>query len=683
MIGLSLFVSLAANGRLTMLGGLVLSHLVAIVGPSVVLAWFLTADPARTLRLRWPRVGDLLLAAGIAVAIHPLVREIGYLVGVWFPISSAKQALLEQFQSQIPGLGMSVLVLALMPAITEELAFRGYILSGLERSYRPSTAILFSAFLFAFLHAIISLFQQFFPAALLGLILGTIAYRTGSLWPGALLHFVSNSLVFVLPEIVKTRAATPWLGWAFRDSGHLLFQLPIVIGGVFVASVCLAAIWHGHRVRDLGRGGLMGDPSGTRTLGARWIFPGTSPPISDGRITIADGRIVRVGGAESAFPVDLDLGDVAIVPGFVNAHTHLELGPIPWEEATGPENEVEWLGRVIRSRYDLSREATAALIRRNLRQVIESGTTTVADISTAGQSWDTVAESPVWGTVFAEVSWSVGCSGWARPGKPLRIGSPRCPPRSTPTTPRARPAPVSVPTPPTAPPAGFIPPRNVLVYPITSHIGEMPEEREFLTSRTGPLRGFVERLGAWVDYWKPVGPSPVDYLDANPAYRFSDWIVAHGNIINPDEFARLLVEKGNWESQRVAVAYCPRTHARFGHPPHPFRAMLAAGIVVCLGTDSLASTPTLSVLDEVRFLHRHHPDVPGSTLLAMATLNGAWAVSRDDQTGSLEPGKFADLAVLRLAGPRTETDPHSLWLDDNAPPLATMFRGQFVAGGLA
>ncbi len=58
---------------------------------------------------------------------------------------------------------MAVLVLALMPAITEEIAFRGYILSGLERSYRPGTAIILSAFLFAFLHAMISLFQQFFP----------------------------------------------------------------------------------------------------------------------------------------------------------------------------------------------------------------------------------------------------------------------------------------------------------------------------------------------------------------------------------------------------------------------------------------------------------------------------------------------------------------------------------------
>ncbi len=86
-----------------------------------------------------------------------------------------------------------------------------------------------------------------------------------------------------------------------------------------------------------------------RTIAARWIFPGTSPPIRTGG-SRSRGAIVRVGGVDPAVPVDLDLGDVAIVPGFVNAHTHLELGADPLGRASGPEDEIAWLARVIRSR---------------------------------------------------------------------------------------------------------------------------------------------------------------------------------------------------------------------------------------------------------------------------------------------------------------------------------------------
>ena len=87
---------------------------------------------------------------------------------------------------------------------------------------------------------------------------------------------------------------------------------------------------------------MTGGTDGTsRVLRARWIFPGTAPPIANARLTVADGLIV---GVESgpARPGDLDLGDVAIVPGFVNAHTHLELGPIDWMRRAAPRTR--WPG---------------------------------------------------------------------------------------------------------------------------------------------------------------------------------------------------------------------------------------------------------------------------------------------------------------------------------------------------
>ena len=420
---------------------------------------------------------------------------------------------------------------------------------------------------------------------------------------------------------------------------------------------------------------IKGRPSIIRTIAARWIFPGTSPPIRDGRISIQGGKIVRVGGDDPAVAVDLDLGDVAIIPGFVNAHIHLELDSLPWDEANGPENQIAWLGRVIRSRGNSSPPMVSDLIHLNLQRVIEAGTTALGDITTAGQSWQAVAGAPVWGTVFTEV---LGLSA-TRSHQTWQTATDWLAGLAS-TDPDAQTRPGLSPHAPYSTAGWLYHAAAERGLPLATHLGELPAEREFLTQQSGPLRQFVQSLGAWAEGWRPMGSSPVDYLDADTRVSRADWIVAHGNIFEPPEFARLRPLSDDLGARRVAVAYCPRTHARFGHPPHPFRAMLDAGVMVCLGTDSLGSTPTLSILDEVRFLHQHHPDVPGATLLRMATSHGAWALRLDSRTGSLEPEKSADLAVLGLKEFTQSDDPHQLWLDDPRAPLATMFRGQFVAG---
>ena len=213
--------------------------------------------------------------------------------------------------------------------------------------------------------------------------------------------------------------------------------------------------------------------------------------------------------------------------------------------------------------------------------------------------------------------------------------------------------------------------------PLSTHLAEMPEEIELLERRTGPLRGFLEGLGAWDDDWEPIGPRPADYVRRGEL-RNADWLIAHGTYFDPSEFWQLRPEAAP-DGHRVAVAFCPRTHARFGHAPHPYRAMLTQGVVVCLGTDSLASSPSLSVLDEVRFLHRRDPSLGGPLLLTMATLSGAWALRAETTSGSLKAGKSADLAVVALPD-RDAADPHDLLLDSDRPVVATVFEGNFVSG---
>jgi aminodeoxyfutalosine deaminase len=129
----------------------------------------------------------------------------------------------------------------------------------------------------------------------------------------------------------------------------------------------------------------------------------------------------------------------------------------------------------------------------------------------------------------------------------------------------------------------------------------------------------------------------------------------------------------------VAIAFCPRTHARFGHAAHPYRALLERGVIVCLGTDSLASAESLSILDEMRFLHARDESLSGELLLTMATLFGAWALRADTTTGSIKPGKSADLAIVSLAN-CNEADPYDLLLESDTSVISTVFEGDFVSG---
>jgi cytosine/adenosine deaminase-related metal-dependent hydrolase len=205
----------------------------------------------------------------------------------------------------------------------------------------------------------------------------------------------------------------------------------------------------------------------------------------------------------------------------------------------------------------------------------------------------------------------------------------------------------------------------------------MPEELELLNHRTGRLRTFLEDLGAWDDGWEPISRHPADYVRKGDL-RQADWLIAHGNYLREDDFWQLRPEAAP-DGYRVAVAYCPRTAARFGHAPHPFRAMLRRGVVVCLGTDSLASASSLSILDEMRFLRRAEPGLGGALILTMGTLFGAWALKAEAVTGSLKAGKAADLAVVRLPD-RDGPDAYDLLLGSDEPVVATCVEGRFVRG---
>lgn len=411
----------------------------------------------------------------------------------------------------------------------------------------------------------------------------------------------------------------------------------------------------------------------TLTVRARYILPVEGEPIKDGCLTIQGPRIGWIGPAVER-SADLDLGNVAIVPGFVNAHTHLELSAIPEERTTsGTEDELSWLRRVIAHRQGASDATYRVTAAENLRASIEAGTTLLADSTTAGLSWGPIAGAPIRAVVFAEViglrrdrglQTDAAAWEWLKTVRPeaqvaacSRVGLSPHAPYST---------------------SGWLYHKAASSrLPLMTHLAEMPEELELLENRDGPMRDFLEEIDAWDEEWEPIGPRPSDYVRRGEL-RNADWLIAHGTYIDPEDFWQLRPEAAP-DNKRVAVAFCPRTHARFGHAPHPYRALLERGAIVCLGTDSLASADTLGVLDEMRFLHARDGSLSGELLLTMATLFGAWALRAETTTGSLKVGKSADLAVIALPD-RDDDDPHSLLFDSDQPVVATMVEGDFVSG---
>jgi cytosine/adenosine deaminase-related metal-dependent hydrolase len=181
------------------------------------------------------------------------------------------------------------------------------------------------------------------------------------------------------------------------------------------------------------------------------------------------------------------------------------------------------------------------------------------------------------------------------------------------------------------------------------------------------------RRGAFVpflrdlDVWAPEGLAEDTRHVLNLLNGLSPTLLVHCNYLSPSASI----------PPNCTIIYCPRTHSAFGHVPHPFRHFLQRGIRVALGTDSLASNPDLSILAEMRHLHRLYPGVPGDVLLRMATLWGAEALGWADETGSLEAGKSADLLVVPLAT-GTGNDPYQRLFESDLSVQRVLCRGQWI-----
>ncbi len=397
-------------------------------------------------------------------------------------------------------------------------------------------------------------------------------------------------------------------------------------------------------------------------LTARYVVPVDQPPIENGAVLICEGRIAAVGRAME-FPSQLqtDYGDAVILPGFVNAHTHLELTHL---EGQVPPSEdfVDWIGRLTRMLVAAppTQETVEASVRRGIELSLAAGVTMVGDIT----------RSPGWVRPVLGGSWLRGVSF----GEVVAVGRlrRRCAARleeaasATPGMERMV-AGISPHAPYTLEPDGLracADRAEAMRTPLCIHAAESLEEAIFTKNRTGPLADFLKAVGVWDDAIPCSGVPPIE-LCRMTGVLGPRTILAHANYVSDDDIAKIA-------ASGASVAYCPRTHAAFGHAPHRFRDMLHAGINVCIGTDSLASNPSLSILDELHFLRRKFSDVAPHDWLTMSTLRGARALALDAVAGSLTVGRSADLVVFPLASGQ----PWDAILDEPAAPLQVSVEGR-------
>jgi cytosine/adenosine deaminase-related metal-dependent hydrolase len=373
---------------------------------------------------------------------------------------------------------------------------------------------------------------------------------------------------------------------------------------------------------------------------AKYLVDRTFSVVENGALQIEDKRIIQVGRASDfRGQQTADLGDSLLLPGFVNAHTHLELGFTAGKIGPGPDF-IDWLGCLveqIRAQADHP-EVFQESVEQGLAESLAAGTTLVGDITRMPTQTRlaTARVTPRPAVVsFGEIIafGSIRESGFnlisaacddTHVGDDLGIGlSPHAPYSVEPDVlfdclERAR----------------------LENLPLSIHAAETQAEIQYTTRLTGPFRSYFERLGLWDDAIPCLGLRPIEHLYRCGALGPTT-MLAHVNYANEDDLA-MLRKTGS------SVAYCPRAHAGFRHGPHRFREMLVQGVNVCLGTDSLASTPSLSVLDEMRFLRAGHADVPGRTILAMGTRNGAVALGHGTTRGTLEEGHRADVVSVAL-----------------------------------
>lgn len=408
-------------------------------------------------------------------------------------------------------------------------------------------------------------------------------------------------------------------------------------------------------------------------LRARVVLPVSRPPIENGAICLSGNRIVSVGRWPDYVRANqanvLDLGDMAVLPGLVNAHCHLDytsmVGQVP-----PPKGFVNWLKLITAAKGGCTYSDFAESWLTGAKMLLRTGVTTVGDIEMVSEPLPEVwTATPLRVFSFLEMT---GVKSRRPPVEILREAMERI--SSLPTG-RCRlglspHAPYST-TPELLRLTAETARRNDLR--VVTHVGESDQEFDMFMHGRGEMFDWISRSGR--DMSDCAAGSPVQHLKRHGALS-SNLLAVHVNYLALGDAALL-------GKHKVSVVHCPRSHTYFRHRQFPLAELSSAGVNICLGTDSLASvykapkkSVELSLFDELRTLAANSPDLTPELILKMATINGAHALGMKGQVGELSPKAFADLIAIPYAGNITQSSEAAIHHYGNV--AASMIDGEWA-----
>jgi cytosine/adenosine deaminase-related metal-dependent hydrolase len=365
--------------------------------------------------------------------------------------------------------------------------------------------------------------------------------------------------------------------------------------------------------------------------------------LSGDRVVAVGPRdtIARTAGDEATWS---ELGEVALLPGLVNAHVHLELS---WMGEAPPAGEswIAWLEDLLARRDAASTTAVEASAETAIAAMDARGTIAVGEISNTGFTALPLARSRLHAVVFLEV---LGF----RPAEAetvLRQAAVRLDSLESDPDVRAAGARIRISLTPHAPHTVSTPLLKALAgrsaaaaAPLSIHVAESEAEAAFLANQGGPFRDLLIRRGRWDGTGSllghPSGVTPIELLDRLGALS-PRTLAVHAVHVGARDLARL-------QARGVTVVACPRSNRRLAVGVAPVPRLLGSGVPVALGTDSLASAPDLDLFTEMAALRQDHPTLPAAAVLRMATLNGARALGFEEALGSIAPGRTARLLAV-------------------------------------
>lgn len=348
--------------------------------------------------------------------------------------------------------------------------------------------------------------------------------------------------------------------------------------------------------------------------------------IHNGYVRVELGRIKEVGVFHQAIQGKVvDHGPGLLMPAFVNAHTHLELSDLKGKLAFGGGFGA-WVRDLLVLRESIGVDGLVAGIGMGVDELVNSGSLVVGDVSTLGIVEPHIKGSSLSGVFFREYL------GNSLPElADIETGN-----RFTSS--------YAGHAPHTTSPALFKYLKETCraagqVFSV--HLAESLDEMEFITTGKGMWADFLKERAVDYSSWGLPFKSPVAYLDS---LGLLDELTLAVHVIRADkQDIRILKER------RVPVCICLRSNQNLHKTLPDLEAMIDEGLMICLGTDSLASSESLSILDEMRYLAETFPHVSAKEMVRMATINGAKAIGLGNVFGSLEPGKIASMVYIPIS----------------------------------